>query len=148
MIFCAVALGAVVFLQNLEINGNAASLKAQGLEVQQKNNTFLINLECVSGKSSSPGSATVTIPQDKITACVVANQTIGNYVIEANDSFLDEEMSGKPYSFKDVMSVVDACATSEDPSLTNSVKSENGKSFLFRCPDTTAKKPMEIVAYK
>jgi hypothetical protein len=123
-------------------------MKLQGIEVQQKNNTFLINLECVNGKGNSPGSTTVTIPQEKATACVVANQNIGNYITESNSSRVDEEPQGNPYTFKDVMSVVDTCSTTESPSLTNSVKFEHGKSILFRCPDPAAKKQMEIVGYK
>jgi hypothetical protein len=148
MIFCAVALGAVVFLQNLEINGNAAVMKLQGLEVQQKNNTFLINLECVGGKSNSPSSTTVIVPQEKTTACVITNQTIGDYITGSNSFRVDEEIQGNPYTFKDVMSVVDVCSASKDPSLTNSVKFEHGKSLFFHCPDTAAKKNMEIVGYR
>lgn len=144
MIFCAVSLGAVVFLQNLEINGNSSIMKAQGLEVQQKNNTFLINLECVNGK----GNSDELLPPDKVTTCVVANQNIGNYIIDSSSTRLDKEVTGNPYTFKDVMSVVDVCAVSKDPSLTNSVKFEHGKSLSFHCPDLVAKKPMEIVAYK
>lgn len=144
MIFCAVALGAVVFLQNLEINGNSSIMKAQGLEVQQKNNTFLINLECVNGKSNSDES----LASDKVTPCVIANQHIGNFITDSNSSRLDKEITGNPYTFKDVISVVDVCTTSKDPKPTNSVKFEHGKSLLFHCPDMAAKKPMEIIAYK
>lgn len=148
MIFCAVALGAIVFLQNAEINGNSSSMKLQGIEVQQKNNTFLINLECVNGKGNSPGSAAVTVPQEQVTACVITNQNIGNYIIEWNSSRVDEEPQGNPYTFKDVMAVVNTCSSTEDPSLTNSVKFEHGSSLLFHCPDPAAKKQMEIVGYK
>lgn len=148
MIFCAVALGAVVFLQNMEISGNAAVTNAQGLEMQQKNNTFLINLECVNGKTNPSGATAVAVPPEKVTDCVVTNQNIGDYIIESNSSRIGEQIPGNPYTFKDVMSVVNACATSEEPSLTNSVKFEHGKSLLFRCADVAAKKPMEIVAYK
>lgn len=144
MIFCAVALGAVVFLQNLEINGNSSVMKIQGLEVQQKNNTFLINLECVNGKSNS----TESLPPEEVTPCVVTNQNIGNYIIESNSSRLNKETLGSLYSFKDVMSVVDVCSASPDTSLTHSVKFEHGKSLVFRCADAASKKPMEIVAYK
>jgi hypothetical protein len=148
MIFCSVALGAVVFLQNLEINGNSAAMKLQGLEVQQKNNTFLINLECINGKSASLSGTTV--PQDKITSCVVANQSIGDYITESSSSRVGEEILGTPYTFKDVMSVVSACATQEEPGQTNTVKFQQGKSLVFKCPDNTSgtKKTMEIVAYK
>ena len=154
MIFCAVALGAVVFLQNSEISSNSTLMKAQGIEVQQKNNIFLINLECVNGKTTANGKTTqgaepTQIPQDKVADCVIANQSIGDYLLGANSlPAQGEDTQGNKYTFKDVMSVVNACATSEEPTLTNSVKFEHGKSLLFRCADTAAKKPMEIVAYK
>lgn len=147
MIFCAVSLGAVVFLQNLEISGNSAAMKIAGIEVQQKNNTFLINLECINEKGASPETA---VPQEKITACVVANQSIGDYITKSNSSLMGEEKQGNPYTFKDVMSVADACATQSKSAQTNTVKFSQGKSLTFYCPDNTSatKKTMEIVAYK
>ena len=147
MIFCAVALGGVVFLQNLQISGNAEIMKSAGIEVQQKNNTFLINLECTNEKGASLDTK---VPQDMITSCVVANQSIGDYITKYSYSQVGEEKRGNPYTFKDVMSVVDLCSTQSKSTQTSTVQLEHGKSLVFYCPDNTTetKKTMEIVAYK
>lgn len=147
MIFCAVALGAVVFLQNLEISGNAVAMKTAGLEVQQKNNTFLINLECI---NEQDGASESVVPPEKIISCVVVNQSIGDYITKSNSSQAGEEKQGNPYTFKDVMSVVDACTIQGKSTQTNTMKFEHGKSLVFYCPDdlSATKKNMEIVAYK
>lgn len=147
MIFCAVALGAVVFLQNLEIDQNAKVMQSQGLEVQQKNNTFLINLECVNG---SVTSGSIAVPQDKITSCIVANQNIGDYIAESKTIQLDNATQGNSYNFTDVMAVVDACSTQKNSSETNAVKFQQGKSLEFHCPSKTSetKENLKIVSFK
>lgn len=134
-------------MQNLEISGNSEAIKSAGLEVQQKNNTFLINLECINEKSASPET---TVPQEKITSCVVVNQSIGDYITKSSISNVGEEKHGSRYTFTDVMSVVDVCSTQSKSIQTNTVKFEQGKSLTFYCPDSASatKKTMEVVAYK
>lgn len=136
-----------MFLQNLQISGNSEIMKSAGIEVQQKNNTFLINLECTNEKG--PSLKTV-VPQDMITSCVLANQSIGDYITKSNYSQIGEEKRGNPYTFKDVMSVVDICSTQGKSTQTSTVPFEHGKSLVFYCPDNTSetKKTLEIVAYK